>query len=160
MAGRLVSRINVCLVIFTASAGCVEAMDRYYCAGDDAQLKLSVEASLKEEPGWPLGGLRGVVVFKPDAPLVQQRSVVGAIRLEPAGVIQARRDDGHFRLQTSSVSGVDQDETSIDIVFDAKMVGNDINRFSGTYDVTVRPKDNLDAAAAVERDGALNCKRF
>ncbi|MBB4008828.1 hypothetical protein [Allorhizobium taibaishanense] len=160
MADRLVSRINCCLVFFIASTGWVEAMDRYYCAVDDAQLKLSVEASFKEEPRWPLASLRGVVVFKPEAPLVQKRSVKGAVRLELNDVTQSRHENGRFQLRTSSVSGVDQDETSIDIVFDVKMIGNDINRFAGTYDVTVRPKGNDNAAAAVERDGVLNCKRF
>ncbi|BCH61828.1 hypothetical protein RvVAR0630_44520 [Agrobacterium vitis] len=161
MINRFVLILNEALVIFACLTPGAEAMDRYYCAVDDVQLKLSIEAAFKEEPGWPLGNLRGVMVFKPGQSVPGEgRTVTGAVRLAMADSVQSRHDDRSFQLRTSSTSGEDGDIMIVDILLNASMQGEDINRFAGNYAVTVRPQGNTHPAAAVERDGALNCKRF
>ncbi|MCF1481354.1 hypothetical protein FS800_04180 [Agrobacterium vitis] len=161
MINRFVLILNEAVVILVCLTPGAEAMDRYYCAVDDGQLKLSIEAAFKEEPGWPLGNLRGVMVFKPGQGVSgEDRTVTGAVRLAMADMVQSRRDDRSFQIRTSSTSGDGGEIMSVDIVLKASMQGEDINRFAGSYAVTVRPQGNTHPAAAVERDGALNCKRF
>ncbi|MCE6075513.1 hypothetical protein [Agrobacterium vitis] len=158
MINRFTLILNEAVVIWGCLTAGAAAMDRYYCAVDDAQLKLSIEAAFKEEPSWPLANLRGVMVFKPGQGA--DRTVTGAVRLAMADMVQARRDDRSFQLRTSSTSGDGGESMSVDIVLNASMQGEDINRFAGSYAVMVRPQGNTNPAAAVERDGALNCKRF
>ncbi|MUZ71599.1 hypothetical protein GOZ90_02805 [Agrobacterium vitis] len=161
MINRFVVILNEAMVILACLATGAEAMDRYYCVVDDGQLKLSIEAAFKEEPGWPLGSLRGIIVFKPGqgAP-GEDRTVTGAVRLTMADMVLSRREDRSFQLRTSSTSGDDGKIMIVDILLKASMQGEDINRFAGGYTVNVRPQDKTKAAAAVERDGALDCKRF
>lgn len=171
MVSRVALTVYLTLAISASLTAGAEAMDRFYCVVDDAQLKLTIEAGFIEEPGWPLGNLRGVVVFKPghgaaglgttgQGTKAQARTVKGAVRLAMPDMVLAKRDNRNFQLRTSSTSGADEEAMDVTMLFNASMVGDDINRFAGTYAVTVRPQGNANPAAAVEQDGLLSCKRF
>ncbi|WP_429932338.1 hypothetical protein [Agrobacterium vitis] len=161
MINRFALILTETMMILAGLTVGAEAMDRYYCAVDDAKLKLSIEAAFKEGAGWPLGSLRGVVVFKPGkgAP-GEDKTVSGAVRLAMTDIALSKREDRSIQLRTSSLSGDVGKIMVVDMLLNASMQGSDINRFAGTYAVTVRPQGKTNPATSVQWDGALTCRRF
>jgi hypothetical protein len=152
----MVKYIILTFLVIITSAVTGHAMDRYYCAADDSQLKLSVDAGFEEQPGWPLGHLRGIVIFKPG----QGKTLQGTLMLGSRDVVQYWRDGKSMMLRTSSKSGSGLTATDVDVVLDSKMVSGNINRFKGGYKVIVRPLGKSDPSLALTREGGVSCSRF
>ncbi|OLP46105.1 hypothetical protein [Rhizobium oryziradicis] len=143
-------------IMLMASAETSYAMDRYYCAVDDAQLKLSVEGGFEEGPDWPLKTLRGIVVFKPG----QGKTLEGILKIGEDDVVQSRRDDTSMMIETSSESGVNTTATHVELTLDTKQEKGDINHFLGNYKIVVRPLGENDPSSSVTRVGKVSCARL
>lgn len=143
-------------LILLASTATSHAMDRYYCAVDDAQLKLSVVSGFEEGPDWPLRTLRGIVIFKPG----QGKTLEGTLKIDEDDVVQSKREDTSMRIESSSDSGVDTTATHVQLTLDTKQEKGDINHFLGTYKIVVQPLGENGAASALTRVGKLSCARL
>lgn len=144
------------LFILLASSATCHAMDRYYCAVDNAQLKMSIESTFEEGPTWPLSTLHGIVVFKPG----QGKTLEGILKVGPDDVVQSKRDDASMRIETSSETGVDATATQVQLTLDTRQVKSNLNHFVGTYKIVVQPLGNNDASSALTRAGKISCARF
>lgn len=147
------------LIVAAYSMRC-HAMDRYYCAVDDDQLKMSVETGFKEQPGWPLNHLRAVVVFKPEDAAVQSKTLTGTLMLGASDIVQYWRDGQRMMIRTASKSGKGPMATDVDVLVETRVANKDINRFAGSYTITVRPSGNADPSLEVVRQGPIRCSRF
>ncbi|MBB4952410.1 hypothetical protein H4S14_000452 [Agrobacterium vitis] len=156
----MIKHIFLTFIALSVSVVTCAAMDRYYCAVDDSQLKLSIEAGFKEQSGWPLAHLRGIVVFKTEQGGGTGKTVQGVLMLDLDHIVQYWRDGRRMMIRASSRSGTGNDATDVDVLLDSKMVAGDINRFAGDYSIIVRPKGNHDPAFALTRDGKVSCSRF
>ncbi|WP_027487264.1 hypothetical protein [Allorhizobium undicola] len=153
---RRVTFISLCLACMSGWVGPRQALalDRYYCAVDDARLKLVVEAAFREDPGWPLAHMRGIVLFKPG----RGQRLEGQVDIAAANVKQYWRDGETLRLYTSTPSGEGQDALTIGLKLESSVTADDLNRFQGTYAVSVRQSGQT--AKPVEVTGPLTCSRF
>jgi hypothetical protein len=149
---------NIVLTFLTviASAAPSYAVDRYYCAADDSQLKMSIETGFEESPEWPLSNMRGIVVFKPG----QGKTLEGILKIGADDVVQYLRDGQSMMIRTSSETGVDKAATHVDLTVDTKQETGNINHFIGNYKIVVRPLGKKDPSLALTRKGKVACARL
>ncbi|MDQ0454956.1 hypothetical protein [Rhizobium paknamense] len=132
------------------------ALDRYYCAVDDPLVKLVVEMAFREDAGWPLAYLRGVIVFKPGT----KQTLEGQLSLAGGDVKQYWRDGETLRLYTSSRSGTNEDVSLVSLLLESHVTPDDINVFRGGYTISVQPPVLGPGQKPVQQKGSLTCNRF
>ncbi|MGR6466663.1 hypothetical protein [Rhizobium sp. PAMB 3182] len=107
------------------------ADDRFNCANDDKDLRLSLDVGFSEEPGQGLIHLRGAATFTVNAP-----DEIRTIRLESNLLKQYWFDGKDLRLRFVQESYSDSPFYIVDFtVAVSKTLGQ---RMAGSYDVIIR----------------------
>jgi hypothetical protein len=92
----LLLTIGIC-----AAAWPVLASSRYYCAADDANLKLSIDTGFSDDPGHKLNHFRGAMIGKSaDIP-----AAFRTLMLDSSQLTQTWANDGELRLAITAFDG-------------------------------------------------------
>lgn len=141
--GLLLS-IGICA---TATPGL--AAGRYYCAADDANIKLSIDTGFSQEPGHKLNHFRGALVGKS----AQVPADFNTMILESGQLTQSWAYDGDLRLAITALDGNGDAASSAELLIMAS--GKDeATPMPGSYVLTFGTPDNAEAAKLT---GRLTC---
>lgn len=141
-----------CLVL---GRGPAFADDRFNCANDDKNLRLTLDVGFSEDPGQGLIHLRGAASFSVNAP-----DEIRTIRLESNLLKQYWFDGSDLRLRFVQESYSDSPFYIVDFtVAVSKGLGQ---RMAGTYGVIIRKTNEKRLkrySTVFEADGKLLCSK-
>lgn len=125
------------------------AADRYYCAADDANIKLSLDSGFSDEPGHKLNHFRGALIGKSTQVPADFRTLM----LDSSQLTQNWAYDGELRLAIVAVNGNGDAADSAELTIIA--AGKDETApMPGSYVLTFATPDN---AQAMQLTGRLTC---
>lgn len=141
--GRLLS-IGTCLL---ATQGL--AAERYYCAVDDANIKLSIDAGFVDAPGRKLNHFRGALIAKS----AQVPDDFRKLMLDSSQLSENWSFGDDLRLAIVAYNGNGDNAASAELVVLASGKGN-AAPMQGSYTLTFGTPDN---AKPVKLTGRLTC---
>jgi hypothetical protein len=125
------------------------AADRYYCAVDDANIKLSIDTGFSDEAGHKLNHFRGALIGKSTQIPADFRTLM----LESSQLTQNWAYDGDLRLSITALNGNGDAASSAELIIMAS--GKDeAAPMPGSYTLTFAAPDN---AQPIKFAGRLTC---
>lgn len=125
------------------------AAERYYCAADDASIKLSVDSGFSDAPGHRLNHFRGLMIGK--SPLIPQD--FRKLTLDSGQLTQNWASAGDLRLAVATYNGNGDNAASAELLIVAS--GKDEGApMPGSYTLTFSAPDD---AKPVTLTGRLTC---
>jgi len=125
------------------------AAGRYYCAADDANLKLSIDTGFSDGPGHKLNHFRGALIGKSAKVPADFRTLM----LESSQLTQNWAYDGELRLAITALNGNGDAADSAELIIVAS--GKDeAAPMPGSYALTFGTPDN---AQGTTLTGRLTC---
>lgn len=123
------------------------AADRYYCAVDDANLKLTVDVGFEEAAGHKLNHFRGALIAKSDQVPEGFRKLV----LDSTQLMQNWAGDGELRLAVYAQNEINDPDNNFELLLSAD--GKD-DLLQGSYHLTFNATDQPKPLAFT---GKLSC---
>lgn len=125
------------------------AADRYYCAADDANIKLSIDTGFSDAPGHKLNHFRGALIGKS----AQVPADFRTLMLDSSQLTQNWAYEGDLRLAIVAENGNGDAADSAELTIIA--AGKDETApMPGSYVLTFATPDN---AQATQLKGRLSC---
>lgn len=137
------------IVGLCASAAPSLAANRFYCAADDANIKLSLDVGFSDDPGQKLDHFRGALISKS----AEVPAGFKALMLDSGQLTQTWSHDGDLRLAIAALGASGDAAKSFDLVVMAKG-GNEAAPMSGSYELAF---DMPNRTQPLQLTGRLTC---